>query len=232
MSTLTHTEIDLSTAFYDVMFGKSDENTDTLNSIENAVCNEITQLLEHKDISSLVPPIPAQIMQITNALADEETDFRVLSDIIETDVALAGEVISKANSPALRRTDKPIENIQDAVANLGLSGVGDIANNVLMKRVMNIKPIYFKKFGAQIWTHSDECALVCRFLANEYESGLCYLLGLLHDVGKVVMFKCLVDSFSRADPTSKPGGKLFKEMMIRYSLWLSWRIAESWLDTV
>lgn len=220
--------IDLTTAFYDVMFGKSDEAAETLNPLEQAVCDDVSRLLEHRDISSLVPPLPAQIIQITNAVNDDSTDFRVLQGIIETDVALAGEIISKANTPAFRRTEKPTENIQEAVASLGLSGVADIANNILMKRVLDIKPIYFKMFGQQIWDHSDECAVLCRFLADDYDPGLCYLLGLLHDVGKVVMFKSLVDAFTIAHPEHQPGGKLFKDMMIQYSLWLSWRVAESW----
>lgn len=221
-------QIDLSTAFYDVMFGKPDETSVILNSVEQAVCDEISILLEHKDISSLVPSLPTQVLQINKAVSDPHTDFHILSNIIETDVALAGEIVSKANAPAFRRTAKPIESIKDAVASLGLSGVGSIANNVLMKRVLDIKPIYFRKFGKQIWEHSEDCALVCRYLSEDQDIGTCYLLGLLHDVGKVVMFKCLVNGFKRADPSSAPGGKLFKEMMVRYSLWLSWRIAESW----
>ncbi len=221
-------QIDLSTAFYDVMFGKPDEASDRLNAVEQAVCDEISILLEHQQVSSLVPPLPTQLMQINKALSDPHTDFRVLASIIESDVALAGEIVSRANAPAYRRTAKPIESIPDAIASLGLSGVGDITNSILMKRVLSIKPIYFKKFGQQIWDHSEECAFICRFLSGSYDPGLCYLLGLLHDVGKVVMYKCLVEAFQRTDPSSSPGGKLFKEMMVRYSLWLSWRIAESW----
>ena len=224
----TTASFDISTAFYDVMFGKPAESAETLNPLEQQVCDGIAQLIEVKEVSSLVPPIPTQLIELNKALLDDTADFEELQGIIESDMALSGEIISRANAPAFRRTNKDIENISQAIASLGLLGIGDIANNIMMKRVMGIQPIYHKMFGKQIWEHSEECAVLCRALARDYDPGLCYLLGLLHDVGKVVMFKCLVDAFKLANPDDIPGGKLFKDMMVRYSLWLSWRISESW----
>lgn len=225
----TADNIDLSTAFYDVMFGKPDENADSLNEIEREVCKEIEILLEHKgQLASLVPPLPTQLLEITNALSNEATDFDQIGHIIHKDVALAGEVIKMANSPLFRRSSTPIESLEVAIPRLGLVGITNIATTVLTERIINIKPIYFKTFGKHIWTHSLECAIACRNLAGKHDPSICYFLGLIHDVGKVVMFKCLVDCFSRANPDSVPGGKLFKQMMIDYSLWLSWRIAEEW----
>lgn len=220
---------ELETVFYDVMFGETSNDEAKLNDVEQAVVDDISVLLEHSEnLASLVPPLPEQLLEITNALEDENTDFDRISQIIHKDVKLAGEVVKMANSPFFRRTSKPIESLTQAIPLLGINGITNIATTVLTQRVIEIKPIYFKLFGNLIWTHSLECAIACRALAGVNDPCLCYFLGLIHDVGKVVMFKCLVDSFSKACPNTKPGSKAFKQMKIDYSLWLSWRIAEEW----
>lgn len=219
----------LETAFYDVMFGDSKTGDDQPNDIEKAVLDDIVVLMEHSSgLASLVPPLSQQLFEITTALENENTDFDHISHIIHKDVKLAGEVIKMANSPLYIRAGKPVDELSQAIPLLGLDGITNLATTVLAQRVIDIKPIYFKLFGKLIWTHSLECAIACRHLAGETNPCQAYFLGLIHDVGKVVMFKCLVDCLSKVDSNAKPGGKIFKQLMIDYSLWLSWRIAKEW----
>lgn len=221
--------LNLKTAFYDVMFQGVAGDAGGLNELEEKVCSEIDQKLEGLDnFSNLVPALPEQLVKITNALGDEDTDFDFIEALIRKDVALAAEVVKMANSPIFRRSLAPIESLSQAVPLIGLDNVANIVSTVLSQRVMSVAPIYFKMFGQKIWNHSLECAAACQSLAGQYNSCLCYLLGLIHDIGKIAIFPALVEGFKSVNPDIKPGGKLFKERMTDYSLWLSWKISGDW----
>lgn len=209
------------------MFGGSKD--ETLNELEQVVIDEIDRTIKGaEDIASLVPPMPTQVARLTGFLQDPHADFERLEAIIETDAAISGEMIRLANSPLYKRPGVEVVSLSSAVRSLGMNSVVDIATTVLMGRVLEIKPVYFRRFGKLIWDHSQHCAITTKQLAGEDPFGQFYLLGLVHDVGKVVIFGAMVAAFSRADPGTKPGSTAFKVMMVEYSDWLSWRIAEAW----
>jgi len=221
-------DIDLGTAFYDVVFGDV-ERSGGLNELEQVVCSEIDVTLEGaKSLTDLVPALPKQLIELTQALSSESTDFDVVMRLIREDVALAGEVLKAANSPLYRRSTGPVESISKAVSILGLVNIANIVSTVLAQRVMSVAPIYFKLFGQKIWNHSLQCAAACQSLYGTHDPCLCHFLGLIHDIGKIAIFPALVEGLKSVDPDIKPGGQLFKDRMTDYSLWLSWKIAEEW----
>jgi signal transduction histidine kinase/HD-like signal output (HDOD) protein len=83
------------------------------------------------------------------------------------------------------------KSLESAVAVLGRRGVKNIALNVLTSPLSN--PILKKSHVnfSQFWYHSIKCGLLARHLA-EIMPGLdvtdAYLAGLLHDVGKLVLW--------------------------------------------
>jgi len=220
--------IELGTAFYDVVFGDVDRSGG-LNELEQVVCSEIDVMLEGtKNLSDLVPTLPKQLIEITQALSSKSADFDVVMRLIREDVALAGEVLRAVNSPLFRRSTVPVESISKAVSILGLVNIANIVSTVLAQRVMSVAPIYFKLFGQKIWNHSLECAAACQSLFGTHDPCLCHFLGLIHDIGKIAIFPALVEGLKSVHPDIKPGGQLFKDRMTDYSLWLSWKIAEEW----
>ena len=114
----------------------------------------------------------------------------------------------------------------------GVDGVIEIVKTILLRKVVPINRIYFKRFGQQIWNHSLEVAKVCSVLASRshdnISADLAYTLGLIHDTGKIIIFELLVEAFSATNPDSRPGSKIFKRMMEHSSMQFSARIAEEW----
>lgn len=83
-------------------------------------------------------------------------------------------------------------------------------------------------FGEQLWEHSVTTAVWAKQLAREAGSDpdLAYFLGLIHDVGKIALFKIIIGEMNSCDPEFKPSSKLFRQMMTKHSVRLSALIAQ------
>ncbi|MEC4671956.1 MAG: HDOD domain-containing protein, partial [Nitrospirota bacterium] len=71
----------------------------------------------------LLPQVAHQVMTLTN---DPDSDVTRLASLIQQDQALAGQILSVANSPAYMPRS-PIVSLQQAVAWLGMKHLADMA---------------------------------------------------------------------------------------------------------
>ena len=92
---------------------------------------------------------------------------------------------SAPNRPAM-----PIVSLTHAVAWLGLDEVANMAFTLALQPKMLDVPGHQRK-ARRLWRHSLASALWSRQLALALgrEPGLCYLCGLLHDIGKAVTLR-------------------------------------------
>ena len=221
---------ELSTAFYDAMF--STEHIDTeINSIEEKALNNVRKILNNpQKLSKQIPPLPVILLQLINTLKDPNANFMDIATVIEKDPALAVEVLKVANSSLYFRGDGEISSLRNAVSLLGVAGITTISTTILMEKIRPAKPIYYKMFGKQIWIHSVQCAFLCKILAsaNKQDEFDAYFLGLIHDVGKIIIFNCLCEALSSEFPDSSPGTRAYKELMSEMSAGISFFIAQEW----
>ena len=112
-----------------------------------------------------------------------------LSDVIKADRALTMYVLRIAAS-APNRPAMPIVSLTHAVAWLGLDEVANMAFTLALQPKMLDVPGHQRK-ARRLWRHSLASALWSRQLALALgrEPGLCYLCGLLHDIGKAVTLR-------------------------------------------
>lgn len=218
-----------STAFYDVMFG--DVNAEIpMHKLEIKILQKVKVILNDPEmLGQHIPALPAMLVRLLNTIQDPDSDVSSFVEIIKQDPSFAIEVLKKANSATYHRGDKEILSLSRAVSFIGLAGLLRIATTLLMARVIPCKPIYYKMFGKQIWLHSVQCATLCELLAdNNDENGFDgYFLGLIHDLGKIIIFDCLSKALAE-EITSLPGTKIFKELMTEMSVDISYLIAIEW----
>jgi HD-like signal output (HDOD) protein len=221
---------DLGSAFYDAILSRNVDATEKLNAAELELYEKITKLVEESESLSLfVPVLPQQLMKFLEEVKKENTDFDKICAIVKGDIALAGETIRIANSPIYRRAAGEIQSIDRAIATLGLQGVTDIASALLIRQILDVESNRFKQFGEVLWNHCLECAEACRLLSNDADDSFtCYLMGLVHDVGKVAMFTCLCDHLDKYGSEEIDECKVFKIVMTEHSTWLSAHIAKEW----
>ncbi len=218
------------TAFYDAMFGDKPSSGE-LNNLENTILTKVRDVLNNPEkLNRHIPPLPVLVLRLLDLTRDPHADFAQLAKVIEHDPSLSGRVLQLANSPFYFRGAAKIKSLEKAVSLLGLSGVSNIASTIIMEKIKPANPIYYKMFGKQIWDHSIQTAYACRDFAMEADeeefSG--YFLGLIHDVGKIVIFNCLCQALVGNFDDEMPSSHIFKALMSEMSVDMSVAIGEEW----
>ena len=138
-----------------------------------------------------LPVIPEVATKVIN-LAEDGLDisFKELESIIKIDPGLTAKILKIANS-ALYARQKEIESLQKAITLLGF-------NNIKSLVLLVIAAKFFQKekntdFYQLFWKHSIITSFMAKILmikCNRTEfSELAFIAGLLHNIGRAVLFK-------------------------------------------
>lgn len=120
--------------------------------------------------------------------------------MISYDQAMAQRVLKVANSVFFAHSGQ-ITNIQQAVLFLGLDRIKSIAVGMT---VMNIFPSSGSFHIENLWIHSYEVAYLSSVLSENIivtQSQECFLAGLLHDIGRIVLYNLDHARFHRIETT-------------------------------
>jgi HD-like signal output (HDOD) protein len=163
-------------------------------------CEFVHGLLERYLASDelAVPMLPEVAVRVVRAVPNGSVNAGQLADIINADPALTMYVLRVAASAA-KRPALPIVSLPHAVAWLGFDEVANIAFTLALQgKMLDVKGQQHK--ARRLWRHSLASALWSRQLAHMLarETGLCYLCGLLHNIGKVVTLGAVHELAQRA----------------------------------
>jgi HD-like signal output (HDOD) protein len=126
-------------------------------------------------------------------LSREDVSFAKISDVIEKDPVLAGNVLGLVNSSLYSRSGN-ISSIRHAVSLLGVSKLRNVALSMSVNRMwekMRTPPSWApKKFNK----HGLAVAMLADAISQEaplnYPEGA-FVAGLLHDLGKLMIAVCM-----------------------------------------
>ena len=155
-----------------------------------------------------LPPMPQVILRAREVMDDPDAGLRDLARIIESDQALVAKVLSLANS-AYYGIGGQVSSVQHAAVLLGLKALGDLiilsASSVFLNRDL---PGY-RLAPQAVWRHSLATALLARAIAGRRHPGLeadAFILGLLHDAGKLMLEPFVVAHRAQGAPAPAPDG--------------------------
>jgi HD-like signal output (HDOD) protein len=146
----------------------------------------------------VIPTLPAVAVQVVRSGTKNSGNAHLLADIIHTDPTLSKYVLSIASSAA-KRPSMPITSLQHAIAWLGLDDVANIAFTLALQgKMLHVEGQHRK--ARRLWRHSLASALWARHLSGMQgrETGLCYLCGLLHNIGRAVTLGVIHEVAERA----------------------------------
>jgi len=226
----------ISTLFYDIMFDDTN-SSESMSSVERKSLLKVKDILtDQGKLTDQVPILPSMLIKILDTLKDPHADVHSFVEILEKDPTFAVKVLKTANSAKYHRGSSEIRSLQKAISLLGLSGITSIATTLLMADVIPCEPAFYQKFGRQIWVHSLQCANFCQLLAPEYEQQEheAYFIGLIHDIGKIIIFNCLTITLERAftleqtNVSHTPSSNIYIDLMSEMSVELSHYVAKEW----
>ncbi|MGA2228675.1 MAG: HDOD domain-containing protein [Syntrophobacteraceae bacterium] len=138
--------------------------------------------------------MPHNAAEVLEKLSNPCTLPRDIHDLIVKDQVLAARVLKVANSPYYGAT-RSISSMKDAILFMGFDSIKSVVLAAVLKGVFAEMGLA----GSLLWEHSIGCGLVakklataCRYANNEEA----FLAGLLHDIGKVVLFQRIPEKVS------------------------------------
>ncbi len=219
----------LASVFNDFLFEGEGEAISAWGERENTVYHQVSEQIENQTkLSNYIPSAPTQLIQLMSELEREETDFDRIERIIKEDPSLVGEIIKASNSPLYRPKTGEINSVEKAISMIGLEGIMQIASLVMMRNVMDISSIKFKKPVKKVWIHCLKSGEACKLLCTSKNTFHYYLMGLIHDVGKVAIFSCFTQQTKGQDLPVEIGLKVIARLMRENSTRLSTFIAAEW----
>lgn len=146
-------------------------------------------LRRHLDKIENLPTLPTIAMEANKLLQDTETSIKKLSNIIETDQAIASKILKLVNSAFFGLRSK-VGNIPHAITLLGFNTVRNAVTSVsVIKTLSNVSDMEGFKIR-DFWTHSVSVAVASKHLADTthiHNPDDCFIGGLLHDIGKLIL---------------------------------------------
>lgn len=218
--------------FYGTILGNIDDKR-PLSVPQKLVISVVEKSLEDKErrIKS-VPRLPSVIPKLLQSLRDPKSSATDYVKIINKDPALSTAVLRLANSVYFNPTAKKVNSIETSVVKLGIEGLRGVLSTAVMQPVIQRKSYYYSEFGHKLWTHSVCCAVACEMIAKQrrLEPFKAYLLGLVHDMGKITIFSELSNQFqqNKSQDNAQPGYAAFAPLMQSTSESLSLTIARDW----
>lgn len=148
-------------------------------------------------IKTKLPPLPGTTMRILDLIRDYNVSTKKLADAVECDPSLSARLLRLSNSP-IYALQKNVTSIYQAIDVIGTKALYDI---VMMGMAANAfaAEIRSSVIGRTIWEHSLAVALVARELSRMLGmrgTDEIFICGLLHDIGKIMLLRADVETYS------------------------------------
>ncbi|MBN1308349.1 MAG: HDOD domain-containing protein [Chitinispirillaceae bacterium] len=172
------------------------------------------QILQTIENISSIPTLPTVIERLTRLLQNPKTSAEEVGKAITTDQALAAKVLKLVNS-AFYGFPGRISTITHAIVILGFSTVKNIVLTASIFDVFRNKGEGITGFDLEdFWLHSIACGAASAAIAKQIgglEKEECFIAGLIHDLGKLILCHYLPDEFLSALQHSAENRQLLYE---------------------
>lgn len=157
----------------------------------------------------MLPPAPFILTQILDCINDPKSSAEDLKKVILEDQAITAKILNLANS-AYYGYSQRVTDITRAIVIVGFNTVLETTLGISVMGILG-KDVQSKELDViEFWKYSLASAEAARIIGSfiGYErTELAYIIGLLHDLGKLVLLQCFnveyddVVFFSRAEET-------------------------------
>ena len=216
--------------YYHYLFeGSQDQNISFSRKISTEF---VINNLRRKDIrKKLLPRFPPMLNKLLEGLGDPTSSTGDYIAAIKRDKTLHSTIIALCHRAYFNPAKVPISSIDSVVVKLGIKGLRPVLSAALVHPLIHRHSPYFSQNGKKLWHHALCCAAICRAIATQH--GLspykAYLMGLLHDSGKSLLFGELCKQFALKDTQGdSPGYSAFAPPMKKLAPHLSYLIAKDW----
>jgi len=146
--------------------------------------------------SGKLPTLPGIAIKILEAVQKERPELKEIAGVLSTDPPLSAEVLKLINSPFFGLHRK-VTSVFHAVSMLGMNVVKNMALSFAL--VKNFSSDEKEDFDyPRFWKYSLTTAIAAQEVAKTIFRGNAedaFFLGLLHDMGRLTLARCLPDQY-------------------------------------
>jgi putative nucleotidyltransferase with HDIG domain len=164
--------------------------------LENNTASNLEKITRHVDQLPMLPGVLFQLMKLN---ADDEKFYDQVYNLAKTDPPLASFILGYANSAA-SSPNNPINSLQAALTRVGSQTIVNLITTLSVSKVF----VPSQPEHKAIWKHSIETATIAAFISkithhHEVEPDMAYMCGLLHDIGRFVLFQFAPKALDETD---------------------------------
>jgi len=171
---------------------------------------EVLQKIILRRLSEL-PPMPQVMFKAREIMNDPASSFKALADILESDQAMATRVLRLSNSAYYGLVGK-VTSVQHAAVLLGYKTVGEVVSMASASRLLGDSLDGYKLDSGDLWEHSLAVAFGSKLIAGKKRRELendAFSAGLIHDAGKILLNKYLLERNQEFERYMMDGQKTF-----------------------
>jgi putative nucleotidyltransferase with HDIG domain len=138
-----------------------------------------------------LPTLPSTSMAVIDLSNNPAVEFNALVSKISTDPVLSSELLRTANS-VLYASEEPVDTLHAAIVRIGLRALRSMIFSVSMRGTI-LRAGALAEYGEDVWRQAHSVATVARGIAPALgvDPEKAFLLGLLHDIGKIALLAML-----------------------------------------
>ncbi|PTT76142.1 histidine kinase, partial [Pelomonas sp. HMWF004] len=137
-----------------------------------------------------IPPCPAMLAQLQQAMAEAEPDLNLVARIASSDVAMAATLLRIANGPLFKPVGLPCNTVGQAMTRLGLRESVAVMTGFLVQHAIPVNAPQLARF----WQRSTKRAIAMAAIAQRLPGlspDLAHAFGLFLHVGMPVLLQSL-----------------------------------------
>lgn len=160
-----------------------------------------------------LPVFPYAALGVIELAGSPGVTARKLAEAAKLDGALASRVLEMANSAYFYSGRFPIQTVERACVQLGLSRLVDVLTTTTIERFFRAFVSVKREIRGLFWRRAVTTAIACRMLCekeSERLGTLGYALGLLENVGQLVLMQFRPEETRRVRSAVEAGAPLLE----------------------
>ncbi|CAB1062876.1 hypothetical protein D1BOALGB6SA_7658 [Olavius sp. associated proteobacterium Delta 1] len=185
-----------------------------------------------------LPSLPKLYIKFRELIA-RKAGFTEIVGLLRNDIAISAELIRRSNSAYYRGfvTNKSLEQ---AVARLGYDAIVQVVAELSIRKFFTMRIKKYRSLVENLWKHSISCAYAAEFMSKLLKldlKGDPFLIGLLHDIGKLALLRIIADMERKGKFNDGIHPIMLVNILDDYHCQLGakllgkWKFAECYIDT-
>jgi len=141
-----------------------------------------------------LPSLPKLYLKFRELMA-LKASFNEIVGLLRNDIAISAELIRRSNS-AYYKGFVANKSLEQAVARMGYNASMQVVAELSIRKFFTMRAKKYRSLVENLWKHSISSAYAAEFLSKLLKldlQGDPFLLGLLHDIGKLALLQIIAD---------------------------------------